>query len=51
MSKAPELVPETGSGFRHQRKAIKRLTSKLRRKAAKQIDRDIPKRVTKGWVD
>jgi hypothetical protein len=51
MSSAPKLVPETGSAFRRTRKAIKRLTSKIRRRISKQVDRDIPTHVTKGWVD
>jgi hypothetical protein len=43
-------VQHTPTGFRKIRKAIKKMTTRLRRRLEKKLKEDTPPRQTGGWV-
>ena len=44
-------VKDRPSSWRKVVKFVKRLTVKKRRRIAKKVDEEVPKIVTKGWMD
>ncbi len=44
-------ISGTKPSWRHWKRALKRSTARLFRRASKRIERELPARATAGWVD